>query len=41
MSSDDILSESDVLVPNVEIDFSREMGEPNKNGKILRIGRFK
>lgn len=41
MSSDDILSESDVLVPNVEIDFSREIGEPNKNGRILRIGRFK
>ena len=41
MSSNDILSESDVLVPNVEIDFSREMGEPNKNGRILRIGRFK
>lgn len=41
MSTEAVLSESDILVPNVEIDFSKEMEEKNKGGRILRIGRFK
>ncbi len=41
MSTEDILSEGDILVPNVQIDFSQEMGRRKKGGKILRLGRFK
>ncbi len=41
MSTDSVLSESDIIVPNVKIDFSEEV-EENKNGRrILRIGRFR
>lgn len=41
MSTDAVLSESDILVPNVKIDFSKEIEDSNKGGRILRIGRFK
>ena len=40
MSRDDILSESDILVPNVKIDFSKEIFKKTKGGRILRIGNF-
>lgn len=41
MSTDSVLSESDILVPNVKIDFSEEVEENKNGGRILRIGRFK
>ncbi|NLY44848.1 MAG: helix-turn-helix domain-containing protein [Tissierella sp.] len=41
MSTEDILSESDILVPNVQIDFSQEIETRKKGGRILRLGRFK